>query len=65
MDSEAIIAAAEQFGLTVETHSISDADEAFKVYKGANQIFVGRADDIAKFLDDYEKNLPTLYEGSI
>jgi len=65
MNSEAIIAAAERFGLTLETVAISDTDEAFKVYKGANQIFVGRAADIAAFLDDYKKNLPGLYEGSI
>ncbi len=65
MNSEAIIAAVERFGLTMETVAISDAEEAFKVYKGAKQIFVGRAADIATFLVDYEKNLPGLYEGSI
>ena len=65
MDSGAIVAAAGRFGLTVEKIAIADNGEAFKVYKGANQIFTGRAGDVAAFLNDYEKNLPGLYEGSI
>lgn len=65
MNSEAIVAAAARFGLTMETVAISDTEDAFKVYKGVNQIFVGRPDDIATFLVDYEKSLPGLYEGSI
>ena len=39
MDSGAIVAAAGRFGLTVEKIAIADNGEAFKVYKGANQIF--------------------------
>lgn len=49
----------------METVAIADNEEAFKVYKGAKQIFVGRAGDISAFLDDYQKNLHGLYEGSI
>ena len=65
MNTESIIAAAEQFGLTMETVALSDNENTFKVYKGVNQIFVGKADDVATFLADYQKNLPGLYEGSI
>lgn len=65
MNSEAIVAAAARFGLTMEAVAVAGGEDAFKVYKGANQIFVGRAADIAAFLVDYEKNLPGLYEGSI
>jgi len=65
MSIEAAIAAAERFGLTTERIMVAEGDEAIKIYKGVNQIFVGRAGDIAAFLADYEKNLPGLYEGSI
>ena len=65
MTNEAVIKAADRFGLTLEAIEIAGGEDAFKVYKGANQIFVGRPADIATFLVDYEKNLPGLYEGSI
>lgn len=65
MDAEAVIAAAEKFGLTTEKVMVADGDEAIKIFKGMNQIFVGRAGDVAGFLVDYEKNLPGPYEGSI
>ena len=65
MDSGAIVAAAGRFGLTVERIAIVDSGEVFNIFKGANQIFTGRAGDVAAFLADYEKNLPGLYEGSI
>ena len=64
LNIEAIIAAAERFGLTMETVPLSDTDNAFKIFSGSNQIFVGRADDVVAFLDDYQKHDPTIYDGA-
>ena len=65
MTYDAITAGAAKFGLTTEKVAIAGGDEAIKLFKGAKQIFVGRAADVTSFLADYEKNLPGLYEGSI
>jgi len=52
---------AEGYGLTVE----SDRQDAFRVYKGVNQIFSGDETGVRDFFVTYEKERPALFEGSI
>lgn len=54
-----------RFGLTLETTIIPEHDRAYKVYKGAKQIFIGTDEAVREFLADYEKSRPGLFEGSM
>ncbi|MGH9947302.1 MAG: hypothetical protein ACRD6X_08895 [Pyrinomonadaceae bacterium] len=65
MNQQSIIAAAESFGLSVETTRIPGHEDAFKVFKGVKQVFVGTQSAVREFLSAYEKERPGLYEGSI
>jgi len=56
---------AEGFGLTVETAVLPENGNAFKVFKGAKQIFIGTEEAVREFLANYEKSRPGLLEGSI
>lgn len=51
------------YRLTVETAVIPGHENAFRVYKGVNPVFVGTEEAVREFLDGYER--PGLYEGSI
>lgn len=65
MKEKSIVEIANSFGLTVETVIIPDHDRAFKVYKGAKQLFVGTEEATRQFFTTYENDRPGLYEGSI
>ncbi len=65
MNQKSISEIADGFGLTVETVVIPEHNDAFRIYKGAKQVFVGNEDTVRTYLADYEKNRPGLYEGSI
>ena len=56
---------AESFGLNVEQVVIPEHERAFKVYKGANPVFVGTEDAVREFLSTYVDSRPGLFEGSI
>ncbi len=56
---------AENYGLSLEAVSIPDHEHAFRVYKGAKQIFIGSEEAVRHFVADYEKERPALYEGSM
>lgn len=56
---------AEGFGLTIETTVLPEHANAFKVFKGAKQIFIGTEDAVREFLAEYETSRPGLLEGSI
>ena len=56
---------AEGYGLSLETAILPDHDNAFRVYKGANQVFIGTEPAVREFLANYENELPGLLEGSM
>lgn len=62
MSQKTIVDIAEGFGLTVD---ILENGKAFRVLKGANQIFIGTEEAVRTYLAAYEKDRPALYEGSI
>ena len=56
---------AEGFGLTVETAVVPDHENAFRLYKGAKQVFIGTEEATMEFLSTYKDRRPDLYEGSM
>ena len=60
MSQKGIVEIAESFGLTVEAVAIPDRENAFRIYKGVNQIFIGTDEAARDFLTSYEKNRPAL-----
>lgn len=56
---------AEGFGLSIEPAVVHDHENAFRVFKGANQLFIGTEEAVREFLSGYEKDRPALYEGSM
>ncbi len=56
---------AEGFGLTVETAVVPGHDKAFRLYKGAKQVFIGTEEAATEFLATYKDTRPDLYEGSM
>lgn len=65
MKTPEIIQIAEGFGLTIETVVLPESKKAFRVFKGANQIFIGTEEAVSEFLANYEKDRPGLFEGSM
>ncbi len=65
MSQKDIVEIAEGFGLTVETVFVPNKKRSYKVYKGANSVFVGTEEAVHDWFVDYEKNRPGLYDGSI
>ena len=65
MKQNKLIDVAESFGLTVERTLVPGHDAAFRLYKGANQVFVGTEEAAIQFLADYKDQRPGLYEGSM
>jgi hypothetical protein len=65
MSEKSILDLAEGYGLSVEAAVIPENGKAFRIYKGANQVFIGTEDGVRDFLADYEKGRPDLYEGSM
>jgi hypothetical protein len=65
MKDKSIVEIAESYGLTIETAVIPGGERAFRLYKGANQIFIGTKEAVREFLADYEKTRPAPYEGSM
>jgi hypothetical protein len=65
MSERSIVQVAEGFGLSVEAATIPEHDHAFRVFKGANQVFVGTESAVREFLNGYEKDRPALFEGSM
>ena len=56
---------ADGYGLTLETTVLPEHDNAFRVFKGANQIFIGTEEAVREFLSKYENERPGLFEGSM
>lgn len=65
MDRDTIQKIAEGYGLTVEAMAIPENENAFRVYKGAKQLFIGSEAAVREFLTDYVKERPGLLEGSM
>lgn len=65
MSERSIVQIAEGFGLSVEAATIPEHDHAFRVFKGANQVFIGTEGAVREFLNGYEKERPALFEGSM
>ena len=65
MSEKTIVRIAEGFGLTVEAATVPEHDHAFRVFKGANQVFIGTEEAVRDFLNEYEKDRPALFEGSM
>jgi hypothetical protein len=65
MAKKTIVEKADAFGLTIETAVLPEHENALRVYKGANQIFIGTEEAVGIFLTHYEKDRPGLFEGSM
>lgn len=65
MEKRSINEIAESFGLTIEAMAIPENEKAFRVYKGAKQIFIGSEEAVRNFLGDYDRERPGLLEGSM
>lgn len=65
MIDKGIADAVEGFGLTIEPVVIPGHDDAFRVYKGAKQIFIGTEEAVRTFIGSYETERPGLLEGSM
>ena len=65
MKQNKMIDIAEGYGLTVETAIVPGHEKAFRLYKGAKQVFIGTEDAAMDFLSNYEERRPDLYEGSM
>ena len=65
MKQNQMIDIAEGFGLTVETAFVPGHEKAFRLYKGANQVFIGTEEAAMDFLSTYKERLPDPYEGSM
>ena len=65
MSYKSIFALAEGYGLALEAVLIPHPERAFRVYKGANQLFFGTEEAIRNFFIDYEKSRPDPYQGSM
>lgn len=65
MSQKTIVEIAESFGLSVEAAVIPGHERAYRVFKGARQIFIGTEDAVRNFFIDYEKERPGLYAGSM
>ena len=59
MNQLSIESIADGFGLSVESVSIPDHENAIRVYKGAHQIFIGTEEAVREFLATYKQDLPT------
>jgi hypothetical protein len=65
MNHKSIEEIAEDFGLVIEKISIPEHEDAFRVFKGAKQIFVGTEEATRNFFVQYEQERPPLYAGSM
>ncbi|MBX3298177.1 MAG: hypothetical protein KF736_01785 [Acidobacteria bacterium] len=60
-----LLAIADEFGLAVESVVIAENEMAFRVLKGANQIFIGTETAVREFLSGYGSDRPGLFEASM
>jgi len=65
MSQKRMIEIAEGFGLTVETAVVHGHEKAFRLYKGAKQVFIGTEEAAFEFLVTYKERRPDPYEGSM
>ena len=65
MKEKKMIDIAEGYGLTVETTVVPGHEKAFRLYKGAKQVFIGTEEAALEFLATYDKKRPDPYEGSM
>ena len=65
MSEKSIDQLAESYGLTLETDIQPDHDKTYRVFKGANQVFAGTETAVLDFLNQYDKDRPSLLEGSM
>ena len=65
MNQKRLIDIAEGFGMSVESAVVPGHEKAFKLYKGAKQVFIGTEEAAIQFLASYKDSRPDLYEGSM
>ncbi|HTH37720.1 MAG TPA: hypothetical protein VL572_07130 [Pyrinomonadaceae bacterium] len=65
MKEKKMIDIAEGYGLTVETAVVPGHEKAFRLYKGAKQVFIGTEEAAVEFLATYKEKRPDPYEGSM
>ena len=65
MDQRSVREIADSLGLSIETVFIENHENALRIYKGAKQIFVGTENAVRDFLDNYKKERPAPYAGSM
>ncbi len=65
MSQKPIVDIADSFGLSVEVVTIPDHESAFRILKGAKQVFIGAEAAVRNFLIQYEKERPGLFAGSM
>jgi hypothetical protein len=56
---------AADLGLTIETVFLPKHENAFRVFKGAKQLFIGTESAVEVFLNEYERERPGPMEGSM
>lgn len=65
MKDKSLIEKVHQLGLAVETVVIPGHERAYRVYKGAKQIFIGTEEAVKGFLVDYERTRPGPLDASL
>jgi hypothetical protein len=65
MDQKSVVEIAKQFGLTIESAGDPESEPAYKIYKGAKQVFAGNENVVRDFLSTYEAGRPGLLDGSM
>lgn len=64
MSQKSIVEIAEGFGLSVEAMLIPDHENAFRIYKGVNPLFIGTEDAVRNFLIAYEEERHGMKRGA-
>lgn len=65
MSFQSLTEHAKTFGLTIEAIVLPGHENAYRVFKGARQIFIGTDSAVEQFLSDYKDDRPGLMEGSM
>lgn len=65
MSEKTIFEIAEGFGMTIETVHLPENKRAYRIYRGAHQVFIGTEEAVRLFLIDYDNSRPELYMGSM
>lgn len=65
MNKSPIFDSASRYGLTIETVLVPQNENAYRVLKGVNQIFIGTEAAVQEFLKTYENDRPGLMDMSM